>query len=95
MFRFGLLRDLSPDYYMLPSPRADGPVVGYIDNRPIAATVVDEWGRCYGYVGLAPRRHDGQYDVSAIKQGEWLVEPGLLYAWNQPPRRLFSKLFQL
>lgn len=67
------------DYYVLIDPRGDGPLVGYYAGHPIPAAVVDYSGRRYVYAGLAPRHRDGSYDVESLRQGEWLVEPGLVY----------------
>ena len=79
MSRFGLATTRPVEYYVLVEPRADGPLLGYYAGRPIPAAVVDYWGRRYRYVGVAPRRRGGQYDVESLHQGEWIVEPGLVY----------------
>jgi hypothetical protein len=78
----GGFADMSPyrDLLTVVEPRADGPVVGFYAGRPIAASVVDCYGRRYSYVGAAPRGHNGQYDFNALSSGEWIVEPGLIYA---------------
>lgn len=79
MLKFGLTADRPVEYFILIEPHADGPVVGYYAGRPIAAAVVDCFGRRYSYAGVAPRRHSGQYDVEALGPGEWIIEPGLVY----------------
>jgi hypothetical protein len=66
-------------YFILMEPRADGPVVGYYAGHPIAAAVVDYFGRRYAYVGVASRLPSGRYDAESLLPGEWIVEPGLLY----------------
>ena len=73
--------DMSPysDLLTVVKPHADGPVVGFYAGQPIAAAVVDGFGRRYLYAGAAPRGHNGQYDFNALSPGEWIVEPGLLY----------------
>jgi hypothetical protein len=63
-------------------PRADGPVIGFYDGRPIATSIVDGFGRHYVYRGAASRREDGRYDFNALAPDEWLVEPGLVYAYS-------------
>jgi hypothetical protein len=68
------------------APRADGAVVGFCGNHPIAAAVVDHWGHRFVYAGAAPRRCDGQYDYEALCSSEWIVEPGLVYA-SDPEHR--------
>lgn len=66
-------------YFLLLEPRAAGPVIGIYRDQPIAASVVDADGRHYAYAGIAPRLSSGVYDVEALRDGEWLVEPGLVY----------------
>ena len=66
-------------YFILVEPRADGPVVGYYAGYPIAAAVVDYFGRRFTYGGVAPRLRTGRYDVESLLPGEWIVEPGLIY----------------
>ena len=79
MPRFGLSTGRPVEYFILVEPHADGPVVGYYGGSPIPAAVVDYWGRRYSYAGIAPRRRSGQYDVEALRPGEWIIEPGLVY----------------
>ena len=67
------------DYFILMEPRAAGPVVGYYAGHPIAATVVDHFGRRFSYVGVASRLSSGRYGVESLRPGEWIVEPGLIY----------------
>jgi hypothetical protein len=67
-------------YFLLDEPHPDGPVIGIYRGRPIAESVIDAEGRHYAYAGIAPRLSSGSYDVEALRQGEWLVEPGLVYA---------------
>jgi hypothetical protein len=78
------------EYLILTDPKPDGPIVGYYGGCPIAAAVVDYFGRRYVYAGIASRRRNGQYDIDALGHGDWLVEPGLIYrrdsARFRPPR---------
>ncbi len=67
------------DFLMLVEPRPAGPVLGYFRDHPIAAAVVDCFGRHYAFAGIAPRRANGRYDVDALAKGERLMEPGLVY----------------
>jgi len=83
MSRFALTTARPVDYYVLVEPRADGPLLGYYAGRPIPDAVVDYWGRRYSYAGIAPRRRAGQYDVEALRPGEWIMEPGLVYRDSQ------------
>jgi hypothetical protein len=68
--------------YKVVDPRRIGPVIGYIADSPIAETVVDRFGRAFLYVGAAPRRRHGAYDVESLQPGDFIVEPGLLYRLN-------------
>ena len=87
MPKLGLDTGRHVDYLMLSDPRPDGPVVGFFRDRSIAAAVVDYFGRRYVFSGLASRRRNGQYDIDAFARGEWLVEPGLVYAHDSAPGR--------
>ena len=60
-------------------PRPAGATIGLYRGRPIAERVVDQFDRCFTYVGVIGRRGDGQYDVNALKPGQFVVEPGLVY----------------
>jgi hypothetical protein len=31
------------------------------------------------YAGVAPRRLDGEFDIDALRPGEFIVKPGLIY----------------
>jgi hypothetical protein len=64
---------------MLDQPRPAGPLVGYYAGQPIAAAVVDYFGRRFIYAGIAPRLRNGCFDVGSLRAGEWIVEPGLVY----------------
>ena len=80
MIRSAILRNMPVEYFLLGNPSAVGPVVGYLAGRPIPETVVDDSGHRYRYAGVAPRRRDGGVDVASLQEGEWLVEPDLVYA---------------
>jgi hypothetical protein len=49
------------------------------DTRGNFEAAVDYFGRRYVYAGVAPRRRNGKYDGDALRWGEWIVEPGLVY----------------
>src|SRR5215469_9057332 len=67
------------DLLRLVDPRGDGPVIGYFADTPISATVIDRFRRRFIFVGAASRKSDGRYDFDALRPGEWVVEPGLVY----------------
>ncbi len=91
MAGFAALDDDYVDYHVVVDPRPDGPVIGFYAGEPIAARVVDLFGRGFVYDGVAPRRSNGQYDHSGLRPGEWIVEPGLVYHFDgvqrEPARR--------
>jgi hypothetical protein len=74
------------DYFLLQEPRAEGPLVGYYAGQAISERVIDCFGQHYRFVGVASRLPNGCYDVDALRPGEWLVEPGLVYV-NEPGTR--------
>jgi hypothetical protein len=84
-------RNQPVDYYMLQEPRGEGPSVGSFAGQAISERMTDYLGDRYRFVGIAPRLSNGRYDTGALRPGEWLVEPGLIYAREAPARRSFSK----
>jgi hypothetical protein len=66
-------------YNIMVEPRPAGATIGLYRGLPIAERVVDQFDRCFTYVGVIGRRGDGQYDVNALKPGQFVVEPGLVY----------------
>jgi hypothetical protein len=67
------------EYFMLHDAKPTGPSMGRFADREIPESVVDVFGRRYVYVGVAPRRWDGQFDVDALGTGEFILPPGLVY----------------
>ena len=72
---------------LLHNPAPDGPVLGTYGGKPIAAAVIDEFGRRYVYAGIGPRRRDGRIDEDALQQGEWVTDSGLIYIRDNQARR--------
>src|SRR4029077_6443280 len=66
-------------YSIMVEPRPAGATIGLYRGLPIAERVVDRFNRHFTYVGVIGRRRDGQYDVNALKPGQFVVEPGLVY----------------
>lgn len=81
------------EYFVLADLREQGAIIGQLAGHPIADTVVDARGLRYHFVGVAPRDRTGRFDVEALRAGEWIVQPGLVYAADgkappsKPPRR--------
>ena len=79
MSRVNFSQERPVEFFMLMKPQPDGPIMGTYAGEPIAATVVDLYGRRYSYIGVAPRLRSGRYDLDSLSEDEWLVEPGLVY----------------
>lgn len=69
------------EYSTLHNVKPAGGSVGLHEGREIAARVVDVFGRHFAYSGVAPRREDGRIDVEALKKGEFVLMPNLLYSY--------------
>ena len=74
-------------YSIMVEPRPAGATIGLYRGLPIAERVVDLFNRRYSFVGVIGRRRDGQYDIDALKPGQFVVEPGLVYDLETPARR--------
>ncbi len=83
------------EYFMLYDVKPTGQSVGLYANRQIPESVVDDFGRSYVFAGIAPRRQNGDFDVDALRTGEFILKPGLLYRieCTQPPS-WFGSLFR-
>jgi hypothetical protein len=66
-------------YNIMVEPRPAGATIGLYRGLPIAERVVDQFNRRFTYLGVIGRRRDGHYDVNALKPGQFVVEPGLVY----------------
>ncbi|HEV7321266.1 MAG TPA: hypothetical protein VGO04_21910 [Ensifer sp.] len=73
-------RRLPTEYFVLANAQPEGAVIGSLGDQAIRETVTDQDGQPYRFVGVAPRRPDGGLDVQALRPGEWIVQPGLVYA---------------
>ena len=76
---FAAVREDRTDYYLIVEPRPEGETIGVFADRPISEAVRDCFGRSYDFVGAAPRRQNGLFDIDALKPGEFIVPPGLVY----------------
>jgi hypothetical protein len=83
------------EFFMLHDARADGPVLGYFADREIAEAVTDHFGTRYIYAGLAPKRRDGRFDVDALRPGEFILAPGLIYRVDADAEARRSRTFRL
>lgn len=85
-------RRVPTEYFVLANLREQGAIIGRLAGHPIADTVVDARGRRYHFVGVATRDASGRFDVEALRAGEWIVQPGLVYAVDGEVRRPLSEL---
>jgi hypothetical protein len=67
------------EFRLMVDPRPTGQIIGVYADRPFSESVADYFGRHFTYAGIAPRRTNGQYDLAALREGEFIVAPGLLY----------------
>lgn len=72
-------RNVPHEYFTLAVEKAEGPVVAHRHGKPIFATVIDRQGRRYRYIGVAVRDGGGRLEVLALRNGEWIVPPDLVY----------------
>mgnify|MGYP001031285818 FL=1 len=79
-------RSLPIEYFVLVEPKAHGDIIGQLAGQPIHDMVVDASGSRYHFVGVAPRDGRGRFDVEALRKGEWIVQPGLVYAADLPSK---------
>ena len=70
---------LDDEFFILSHVRPDGAIVGRLGDLPIPAGVIGEDGHHYVFEGVAIRRPSGRFDVRALRRGEWIVRPGLVY----------------
>lgn len=73
------------EYFLLRNVTAEGPIVGRYEGQDVRQNIVDEWGRRYSFVGIAAFRWDGQYACDALKTGEFILPPGLVYRLDRLP----------
>ncbi len=74
------------EYSIIHEAKPAGPAIGHYGGKPIAASIVDGFGRLYKYAGLAPRRWDGELDGAALRPGEFILLPGLVYSLEKRMR---------
>ena len=67
------------EYFVVHDTRPVGPSIGRYGDKEIASSIVDASGRRYAYAGVAPRKWNGQLDVDALRPGEFILLPGLIY----------------
>ncbi len=76
------------EYSILQNAKPAGPTIGKLDGNEFSEFVSDEFGRIFVYSGVAPRLSNGRFDDAALKDGEFIVPPGLIYRYRGKARRL-------
>ncbi len=54
-------------------------MLGRLGGKEFTEYVYDEFGRLFVYSGVAPRRLNGEFNDDALRTGEFIVLPGLVY----------------
>jgi hypothetical protein len=72
------------EYFILHGVTPIGRSIGFYEDRPIAESIVNEHGQRFVYAGVAPRRWNGQFDLDALRPGEFIAQPGLVYRLEHP-----------
>ncbi|MFT3730419.1 MAG: hypothetical protein QM780_03195 [Hyphomicrobium sp.] len=70
------------EYSILHNAKHEGPIIGRLDDYEFSEFVQDEFGRLFAYSGVAPRLPNGQFDDAALRDGEFIVQPGLIYIYR-------------
>jgi hypothetical protein len=83
------LRPSEPDadFFRLTNAKPAGAIVAVYRDHDVWDVVIDEQNNRYVFVGLAPRKASGAYDVKPLKAGEVILDPGLLYQLIPTQRR--------
>jgi hypothetical protein len=75
-----IVRSRTPiEYSILHDAKAAGPAIGIYAGCSFSDIVIDRYGRLFDYTGVALRRMNGEFDVDALRPGEFIVQPGLIY----------------
>lgn len=82
------------EYFLLHDAKPTGPSVGIYANSDIPASVADDFGRRYTFAGVAPRRTNGDFDLDALRAGEFILKPGLVYRMEHLPQSWFEAIFK-
>lgn len=64
---------------MLHHTQPSGRTIGKLGDEAICETVTDQFGESYEFAGVAPRAWNGEIDVDALKPGEFILAPYLVY----------------
>ena len=71
------------EYYILAEWHPSPNVIGELNGKPIHECIIDDRGKTLRFAGIAPRSRNGTYNVACLRDGEWIVQPGLIYATDE------------
>lgn len=80
-------RNLPIEYYVLSEWHAAPEIIGTFNDAPIPACIIDDRGKSLHFAGIAPKARNGAYNVACLREGEWIVRPGLIYADDRTDNR--------
>lgn len=80
------------EFFVLRNVVPAGLVIGHRAGQDIYGSIVDEWDRRYSFVGIANFRREGGYDCDALRTGEFILPPGLVYRLDRIPPTLWELL---
>lgn len=64
--------------HILRNVTAAGPVIAKYGDTLVREIVRDEWGRAYRYAGVTAQ-NKGAFDPAALRDGEFVLPPGIIY----------------
>lgn len=67
------------EFSLVHGAKPAGRTIGEFAGQKITEAVCDDFGHVLTYAGVAPRRLDGEFDIDALRPGEFIVKPGLIY----------------
>ena len=67
------------NFFVLNGATPSGLTIGKLGDSAISEFVTDQFGHRYRYVGLASRTWSGEINVEALRPGEFILPPGLVY----------------
>lgn len=74
-----MIRPREVEFSIVHGAKPTGRTIGQFAGQKISETVCDDFGHLLIFAGVAPRRLDGEFDLDALRPGEFIVKPGLIY----------------
>lgn len=67
------------DLRILYNVKPMGPIIGVFAGVPFHEYIRDDWGREYGFAGIAHRARNSDYGCEHLGTGEFVLPPGIIY----------------